>query len=330
MIFKIDRQQRNYNYLEIIREYNRAMDIYPADVVFEKKDFYKFTQNLKGFDSADEIFEAMLPEDSDITNPNELELFYEANNNEYCFAKSRKIKLTASKEEAAVLYSMLKSGDLDLYFDKKELLENNLCEYFENLGAAPVDINDYIIVKGKSALSDKTEDIKENFSQLQSAIKHNRFVRFDYYKSENGESICVLPKGIIYSQLDGRFRLKALCFDGLTRTFYLSYIKNPEIIKEKPFEDKETEESSRELVFEFDNVKGLNERVCARFSDYKKQVFFNQKNNTVTYKVHYSDNPHERARIISRLLSLADNLRISTEEVHEVKERAKKALELYA
>lgn len=329
MKFNIERQQRNYNYLELIREYNLALDKYGFNKSFNKRDFYELTKNIKGFDSADEIFEALIPNNDDIENPNKLELFYEIGQNEYGFSKNRKIKLTATKEEAVVVYSMLNNGDFDLFFDKTEVVKSNLEKYFENLDLLPLDINSYIETKGQSKCADCLSDIKENFEMLKTAIKEKRFVHFVYQKGNDPITLCVFPVEIIFSQLDERFRLKSICDDNRFRTFYISYMSNLRLLDDKPFILSALEEKQKELVFQFCNEKGLEERVCARFSNYEKQVHFDKNKNVIIYRLKYNDNPLESSRIISRLLSLGSNVQILSNERKTVCEIAKKALALY-
>ncbi len=331
MIFNIERQQRNYNYLEIIRGFNKAFETYGEDKVFNKRDFYSFTEYIKGMDSVEEIYEALLPNEQNIEDPNQLELFYKTGEDKYHFSKSSKILPVASKEEVVAIYSMLKNGDLDLYLNEsvKSSIESNLEKYFENIETSPVNINDYIVNKGVSKSKDSIERIKDIFHTIQSAIHNKQFVNFEYNKRGIPINTTVFPVEIVFSQLDECFRLKANCDDNKNRTFYLSYINNLKLLNEKPFNVNERLETTKVLAFEFKNEKGLPERVCSRFSDYKKQIKFIQDKNIITYRIEYLDTPLERNRVISRLLSLGSNIKITSEEKNIVKTKAKKALELY-
>lgn len=330
MNFNIERQQRNYNYLELIRVYNKTLNKYGEQKDFNKRDFYAFIEKLKGLNTADEIYDALLPDAEDIDNPNKLELFYETEENRYRLAKSQRILPPASKEEAVAVYSMLNSGNLDLYFEKQEVVKSNVLQYFKNINTAPIDINDYIEVKGRSKLRDADSEIKENFKTLQTAIEKNNFVEFRYCKGKEPVWITVFPVKIIFSQLDERYRLKAVCRDNGYKTFYLSLMEELHILNEKAFDFNPITEKKKELVFCFKDERNLAERVCARFSDYKKQIKYSSKDKTITYAVQYDDTPLENNRIINRLLSLGRHIDIKSEEKAIIKERAKKALAQYS
>ncbi len=330
MVFNIDRQQRNYNYLKTIKAYNSLLDDGKLDKNLKKKVFYSLLQELKGYDSAEEIRRAIAPEDICDNSQSDLELFYLDGVDNYKLAKNKKIRPVASKEEAMVIYSMLNNGDFDLYTDDLNPIKNNLKSYFINVGIRPFDYMNFVTIKGKSIVADRIADIKNKHQIIEQAIKDEKFIKFDYYKKEPADkNICVFPKNLVYSQLDERFRVKAYCYDGRYRTFYLSLMDNLSVTDIKPFDVKEIIEESKTLIFSFKNEKGLPERVCARFSDYKKQIKYNKKKNELTYSVEYIGNPLESARIINRLLSLGSNLDIKSDERLIVQERAKKALALY-
>ncbi|MBR1532360.1 MAG: WYL domain-containing protein [Eubacterium sp.] len=330
MLFNLERQQRNYNYLKLIKAYNLLLTDCHSKKSISKKDFYSFLEEIKGLDTADEIYDALLPDDYDEDDQKKLELFYKSGTDEYKLTKDNKIMPVASKEEALVIYSMLINGDFDLYIDDKDRILQNLEDFFSDVGIKPFDYGDYITIRGKSNITDSIAKIKSRYKTIESAIHNGKFIKFDYYKNNPfDENICVYPESVICSQLDERFRVKAYCYDGKLRTFYLSLIENLSVTDEKPFEIREPSEKYNTLVFSFKNEKGLPERVCARFSDYKKQIKYNKKKNELTYSVEYIGNPLESARIINRLLSLGSNLDIKSDERLIVQERAKKALALY-
>ena len=335
MILKVNRQQRNYNYLELIRMYNQAIEEYGADNNISKDNFSKIndslTKSLIGMETV-EIIKNALVSDEDLDNNNSLELFY-TSDNEYGFMHKNKILPVASKEEAEIVYSMLQNGDFDLFLseNQKKIISDNLNRYFDNAGLHPINLYDYIDVKGGSHNADNLSEIKDYFIQLKKAVQFKNFAKIAYDYNDMVEDYIIQPIGFVYSQLDLRLRVKAFLKEGTLRTFYISNIKKIEIIeKEYPFEPlEEKADNIKELIFSFENIRGRAERVAARFSDYKKKIRYDKKSNTITYNVFYHDTPTENNRIIFRLCSLGLCSTIQTEEKEQVQQNARRALENY-
>ena len=331
MILKTDRQQRNYNYLELIRMYNSALEKYHHNAILSYNEYTKIENDLSvsliGLESVEEIKNSLSSNED-----NSLNLFYKEDE-KYFFEKENKILPVASKEEALIVYSMLKNGDFDLFLNEnqKKIINNNIKKYFENINEKPFDLYDFIEVKGESLCADKLIEIKDYFYVLKKAIELKSLVKISYYYDDKIEDSIVQPIEFIYSQLDFRLRVKAFFRDGGCRTFYISNIKKLEILEnEKPFTQYEKEQNNtNELVFSFENNSSKTERIAARFSDYKKEIHYNKKNNMLTYHVFYADTPTENNRIIYRLRSLGKGITILSEEKERVKQDALKALENY-
>lgn len=329
MILKIDRQQRNYNFLEIIKGFNSALDKYGKQG--EMDNMYSFNFNPIGTENAEKIYDALSPtveeSENDIAS---LDLFYK-DNGKYYFSKDKKIKPVNTREEVAVIYSMLLNGDFDLYLDinEKENLKSNINAFFDNLGEHTIDIFSYIDNKGKSILSDNLAELKPIFHTIKKAIELNQFLKITYNKDKcvNFE---IQPIRLIFSQLDERIRVSAFSSDGICRTYYLSYIQDIKILKTKPFEPFSFSPPKLNILkFSFKNHHNLPERIAARFSNYKKEIRYNKNNNTITYTIEYEDNPKENSRILNRLLSVGNHISIQTSEKELIKQEAQKALSLY-
>lgn len=335
MILQTDRKQRNCNYLTLIKNFNEAFDIFSNDIPLEKSDLYALSMDLvlpENEDKADELIDAIMPlDDFDDDDNNNFELLLEDGD---CYlSKNDKILPVASKEEVAILYSMLVEGDLDLMLDDvtKAKLQKNLETFFDKMGEKPVNLYSFIDAKGKSLCADNASEIKATFDLLNEAVENGYFAKIEYLYNDEVMNYIIQPVEFIYSQLDLRMRCKAFIDEGYWMTFYLSYIKSIELIKDSvpfgPFEIKE--DKMKTLVFSFPNDFSLPERVAARFSDYEKEIKYNKKSNTLTYHVEYADTWTENARIINRLRSLGKFVNIESSEKDIVKADALKALELY-
>ena len=332
MILKTDREQRNYNYLELIKMYNRAVKKYNTDAKLSEKEYKaiqdELTVSLMGMDRVEEIKTDLLS----ISDRSTLELF-EKIGAEYYFEKGNKILPAASKEEALIVYSMLQRGDFDLFLNEKQkrLLADNLNEYFANIHEKPFDLYGLIEVKGNSLCADSLGVLRDRFDKLKRAIEAKAFVKISYNYNDKTEEFVIQPVGFIYSQLDLRLRVKAFLRSGDCWTFYVSNIAKLEISEnKKPFTPLKNERNNtKKLVFSFENSKGRAERIAARFSDYEKEIRYNKKNNRITYHVSYADTPTENNRIVNRLRSIGKGLTILSEEREMVKQDAVKALENY-
>lgn len=332
MILQTARQQRNYNYLELIKMYNAALKKFGYDNTIKKADLYYLVSGLKGYETSDKIISALTEDDDEDTDT--LELFENIENGKYAFAKEHKIFPVASKEETEIVYSMLQNGDFDLFLKDsiKDKLDDNIEAYFENINEKPFNLYDYIEIKGTSLCADNLAEIANTFNAISRAILFKHMVKIKYCINESTFEFVIQPIEFVYSQLDLRMRIKAFVEDSSVKTFYLSFIKDLSTISENfPFEPYKSEQINyKELVFSFSNIHTLPERVAARFSDYKKEIHYDKQSNTIKYHVLYLDNPTENNRIINRLLSLGDKISIETAEKDIVKSEAIKALEQYA
>lgn len=331
MILKTVRQQRNYNYLELIKMYNSAIEKYGSDAKLSENEYKQISNQLSasliGIDCVEKITDSIISEDEDSLN-----LFYKEGD-KYLFEKENKILPTASKEEAQIIYSMLTKGDFDLFLDEnqKNILSNNLKTYFENINEKPFNLYDFIEMKGESLCADSLSEIKEYFTLLNKAIDLKCLAKITYFYNDEIENHIIQPVGFVYSQLDLRMRVKAFTDNEKFQTFYISNIKTLELLEsEKAFTSIEQEgRDTKELIFTFENIQGRAQRVAARFSDYKKEVHYNKNTNTLSYHIFYTDTPTENNRIIFRLRSLGKGITILSEEKENVKQEAQNALANY-
>lgn len=334
MILFPDRAQRNYNYLEIISKYNAFVEQFGEDAEINDKQFETFKRELGssliGIDSVETIL-ASLVSDDEGKNPS-LDLFVDNGDNNYSLYKKSKIMPVASREEVLIVFSMLQNNDFDLTLtsEQKDKIYQNINTYFNNLSEQPFNLYDYIDNKGQSLCADILSEIKDFYTELKSAIKNKQFVRIRYYYNDITEQHCIQPIGFVYSQLDLRLRVKAFVESGKLLTFYLSNIKEINTMNDAPFERFEAKEPvMKELVFSFENINNRAERVAALFSDYRKTVKYNRKNNLLTYHVFYPDNLTENNRVFFRLRSLGKGMKIESEEKRRIKDDAIKALGNY-
>ena len=78
MILKVDRQQRNYNFLEIVKCYNAALKKNRKKGYIDS--IYDLNLELVGIEYADKIYDALTPEpDNADNNKTSLDLFYKEN-----------------------------------------------------------------------------------------------------------------------------------------------------------------------------------------------------------------------------------------------------------
>lgn len=330
MILKVDRQQRNYNFLEIIRCYNLALKQNREKGYIDS--IYNLDLDLIGMEYADRIYEALTPTlDQTDENKTSLDLFYKSNE-KYFFSSEKPILPVATVEEVGVIYSMLKKGDFDLYLDENEkvLLEKNIKQFFVNLGCDSIDLYSFIDIKGKPAYADNLNKIKDTFFILHQAINQSKQLRITYI-NEKKQIIDIQPIELIFSQLDEKMKIKAFSADGKIEMYYLDDIDKIEILNEPSFSLSDiVEPKTRKLKFTFENDYNLPERVAARFSDYQKEIHFNKKANTLTYIVDYEDTPIEKKKIIRYLCSLGKRVNILTDEKEIIKSEAQKALKNYS
>lgn len=326
MKLSVDRQQRNYNFLELVKGYNSALSKDPIPLYINS--VFDLNCNLIGMESADKIYDALTPSNKNIdNNKSSLDLFYESNG-KYYFKGKQKILPVATKEEAATLYSMIKKGDFDLYLDdsEKNILFNNIDSYFNNINEKPLDLFSYIEEKGESHIADNLLEQKDKFKVLNDAVKFNLFANIKY----KGEYIDVQPVKIEYSQFYKKLILNAFISDGTYKKYYFESINEAKLLKNPTFEAyKNFVPKINKLVFSFENNYNLPERVAARFSDYQKEIHYNKNTDSILYIVDYEDTPQEKENILSILCSLGKRISIQSEEKSIVKAEASKALAQY-
>ena len=329
MILKVDRQQRNYNFLEIVKCYNAALNKNRKKGYIDS--IYDLNLELVGIEYADKIYDALTPEpDNADNNKTSLDLFYKENG-KYYFSYEKPILPVSTVEEAGVIYSMLKKGDFDLFLDKneKKLLEENIKLFFSNIGSEPTDLYSYIDTKGKAISADNLGNIKSVFSVLEKAIEGKKQVKIEY-KASTCDTFDIQPIKFVFSQLDKKMKIKAFSSDGKINLYYLDCINKIEILDRPSFITSSfVEPKIKKLKFTFENDYNLPERIAARFSDYQKEIHFNRADNTLTYIVDYEDTPNENKKIISYLCSLGKRVDVLSDEKEIIKVEAKKALANY-
>ena len=331
-------KQRNYNFLELIRHYNKIIDKFGAMNYITDKDYNRFVKDVKssfiGNNAKQSVSDLLLATDDFEDSYN---LFHHTDDY-YYILKEKKITPPASKEEALIVYSMLQNGDFDLFIDNalKEKLSENLNEYFDNKyfkrkSINPFNLYDFVEEKGKSLQADNINDIKSNYEDLRKAIDNKITVKFNYHYNDKVTEYTIRPVGFIYSQLEQKMKVKGLMSKNRVQFFYISYIDDLRMVNDESikYTALKKPEKFHELVFSFENTKGLAERVAARFSDYKKRIDYDKFANKITYHIFYQNTPNENNRVLYRLRSLGKNIKVLGKDGERIKKDAKKALALY-
>lgn len=327
MIFSVAPKSRNYNFLELIEKYNILIDNHQNNLPLTNKEQYSFIDDLIGGDSVDLLLTALFNEQENFESEN-LGLL-EWDGVKYYLAKKKKILPPPTKEEAAYVNYLLNKGDFDLFLNdsEKNLLQDNINTYFDNIKIKIPDINSYFFEKGASISSDNLAKIKDNFNLIFGAIKKNKAVHFKYFYNGRYEILAAKPVKFVYSQLDRRMKAK-MHIGGFLKTFYLSNMSEMyECDDNIELSNKIDEE--KELIITCKNEANIVERITARFSDYQKEVHFNEKKNTVEYHIFYNDNINERNRVLIRLRYLSSRITVLSDEKEILKDEAKQLLEIY-